>query len=319
MPWVLSHGSFLRRSARRLSSRLAAAGVNNRAVSASLAASSAARALASLRSAWLSSTPAPLRPRASASASLVSRVAGCADSRCSSTSKFGSRRDGAFPITCAGGGACASSFLCSRRTRISRSRLLCSPLRSKLRSYLSMIRDSGTPLPCLPLPGPLPILQRGVGVRSSVEQVSPVHACTLCDQLRAVALGRSLKPRAWTACTCPFLFIGPSSDRVCAAAGSASAISCPPMLRQFQRCMPDAATAISVCCLYACNIHVYKAHTRTQCSKARAARPVHLVVLFAELNSHLQPVSYAAMQTCSNHCLARSEFVHGPNLVSEPC
>ena len=26
----------------------------------------------------------------------------------------------------------------------------------------------------------------------------------------------------------------------------------------------------------------------------------------------------AAVQTCSNHRLARSEFVHGPNLVSEP-
>ena len=26
-----------------------------------------------------------------------------------------------------------------------------------------------------------------------------------------------------------------------------------------------------------------------------------------------------AVQTCSNHCLAWSEFVHGPNLVTEPC
>ena len=35
--------------------------------------------------------------------------------------------------------------------------------------------------------------------------------------------------------------------------------------------------------------------------------------------THIYSLCNAAVQTCSNHRLARSEFVHGPNLVSEPC
>ena len=34
--------------------------------------------------------------------------------------------------------------------------------------------------------------------------------------------------------------------------------------------------------------------------------------------THIYSLCNAAVQTCSNHRLARSEFVHGPNLVSEP-
>ena len=61
-------------------------------------------------------------------------------------------------------------------------------------------------------------------------------------------------------------------------------------------------------------------HCGGRLSPSPAAAPRRKLFLGSYyVNLHLQPVERYTVQPCQNHCLAWSEFVHGPNLVSEPC
>ena len=57
---------------------------------------------------------------------------------------------------------------------------------------------------------------------------------------------------------------------------------------------------------------------RLGCSLKSCAGSSLKLPIREEMLTHNYSLCNAAVQTYSNHRLARSEFVHGPNLVSEP-